>query len=184
MNLTTKQLERFNSKIKKTKSCWLWEGAYHYNGYGCIKINNKTLRVNRLSWFLKNGKIPKNRYVLHKCDNPKCVNPKHLFLGTAQDNIDDCIKKGRFRVASGKNHGTKTHPERIATGERHGSKTHPEKWVKGEKISWAKLNDDLVRKIRKEYIPGVFGTERLAKKYGVSQRAIYCLVTRQTWKHV
>lgn len=169
--------------IEKKCGCWIFKRIGR-NGYGVFKINKKQWRAHRFSWHIFKGKIPKDLYVLHKCDNKICVNPSHLFLGTAQDNIDDCIKKGRFRVASGRNHGTKTHPERIARANRHGSKTHPEKWTKGESISWSKLTNKLVKKIRKEYIPGIYGTQRLANKYGVSQRAIYCAVKRKTWKHI
>lgn len=182
-NIPLKRLKAFNNLIKSEKGCWLFTNV-HRGGYGIFKVNNKQWRAHRLAWRLIKGEIPKELYVLHKCDVKNCVNPKHLFLGNANDNLKDCMGKGRFRVASGKNHGTKTHPERIARGERHGSKTHPEKWVKGESIPWSKLTEKIVRKIRKEYKPGIFGTERLAKKYGISQRATYCVVSRKTWKHV
>jgi len=184
MSSKIKKINKFHNSYKKSKYCWDWKNGSDGNGYGALRLDGEQWRAHRLMWFLTYGRIKRGMYVLHHCDNKKCVNPKHLFLGTAQDNIDDCINKGRFRVASGKNHGTKTHPERIARGIRHGSKTHPEKWRRGEELPWSKLNKRLVKKIRKEYRPGVYGTERLAKKYGVSQTTIYCLVTGKTWKHV
>ncbi len=75
--------------------CWLWIGNAHYFGYGKLTVEGKTRSATRLQWERFNGPIPNGLFVLHKCDVPSCVNPDHLFLGTAQDNIDDSIKKGR-----------------------------------------------------------------------------------------
>jgi len=80
---------------KQEDNCWNWIGIYDRDGYGHIKINRKQVIAHRFSWVLKNGEIPKNMYVLHRCDNPKCVNPSHLFLGTQQDNIKDKVNKNR-----------------------------------------------------------------------------------------
>ena len=128
MNIQTKRLKVFNSRYTISRKCWKWNGTKHYSGYGCFKVAGKNWRVHRLMWMIEKGEIPDGLYVLHKCDVKSCVNPTHLFLGTAKDNLYDCISKGRFRVASGDVHGTKTHPERIARGKRHGSYTHPEKF--------------------------------------------------------
>jgi hypothetical protein len=75
--------------------CWIWLGAIKSYGYGSIKYRNKDMRANRVSWLAFKGEIPKGLCVLHHCDNPACVNPDHLFLGTLKDNMQDCIKKGR-----------------------------------------------------------------------------------------
>lgn len=92
--------DRFWEKVVKTASCWLWTGSAGGFGYGQLhsgtKYNRKLLRTHRLSWEIHNGKVPDGLCVLHKCDNPKCVNPDHLFLGTHKDNAQDCMKKGRF----------------------------------------------------------------------------------------
>lgn len=184
MSLSKKRLSEFNSKYSKDGSCWLWNGTKHYSGYGHFKILNKVYRAHRIMWNLTFGDIPNGKYVLHSCDIRNCVNPCHLFLGDAKTNLDDCISKGRFRVASGDKHGTKTHPEKIAKGHRHGSKTHPESFLRGESVKRSKLNNQKVLEIKRKYIPGKYGTGRLAKEYGVSQRAIYALVSGQTWKHV
>ena len=135
MNIPTKRLKVFTSRYTTSRRCWKWNGTKHYSGYGCFKVSGKNWRVHRLMWTLEKGKIPDGLYVLHKCDVKNCVKLEHLFLGTAQDNINDCIAKGRFKVASGINHGTKTHPERIACGTRHGAYTHPERFT-GRPKKW------------------------------------------------
>lgn len=86
--------ERFNAKIKKTNGCWIWLAATR-SGYGTMKINGKMINTHRLSYELYNGPIPKGLYVLHKCDNKKCVNPEHLFLGNQDINMKDMAKKDR-----------------------------------------------------------------------------------------
>ncbi len=90
-------LYKFIKKINFTDSCWVWKGARHEWGYGMIKKPNtkKNYKAHRLSWMFFNGSIPKDKYVLHRCDRPSCVNPDHLFLGTLKDNSIDMIKKGR-----------------------------------------------------------------------------------------
>jgi hypothetical protein len=87
--------ERFWSKVNKTEFCWIWTASVKKNGYGQIGYNGTKLYAHRLSWELNNGTIPEDKLVLHKCDNPKCVNPDHLFIGTTQDNINDKIDKNR-----------------------------------------------------------------------------------------
>lgn len=92
--------KRFWAKVRKTNSCWIWTGASYSAGYGIIGttgLNGGRMVTHRLSWLIHYGEIPKGMMVLHKCDNPPCVNPEHLFLGTIQDNVDDMIKKGRHR---------------------------------------------------------------------------------------
>jgi len=87
---------------KSDDGCWLWTKAVRRDGYGAIeeygtKFNHA---VHRLSWMLANGPIPEGLYVCHHCDTKRCVRPDHLFLGTAKDNTQDCIKKGRFQNVS------------------------------------------------------------------------------------
>lgn len=84
--------------------CWAWLGNTSSNGYGSIKLNYKTLSAHRVSYQLHRGPIPEAVFVCHTCDNKKCVNPSHLFLGTAQDNNTDMHNKGRQRPVSGENH--------------------------------------------------------------------------------
>lgn len=84
---------RFWAKVEKSEGCWIWTGAKDWDGYG--QFNHG--RATRFCWELHNGPInPPSLLVCHTCDNPPCVNPAHLFLGTVRDNAVDCSKKGRM----------------------------------------------------------------------------------------
>lgn len=90
------QNKRFWTSVTKTNNCWVWKRAKRgSNNYGSFSIGYKTYFAHRISWLLHYGDIPKDKYVLHKCDNPLCVRPDHLFLGTNQDNADDMVNKKR-----------------------------------------------------------------------------------------
>lgn len=102
-------MERFWSKVKKTETCWVWTaGTFKYrNGYGQFRVRrgDPPAYAHRFAWELVNGPIPQGLHVLHRCDNPPCVNPAHLFLGTQIDNYRDMVSKGRSRSISDKNRG-------------------------------------------------------------------------------
>ena len=93
--------ERFFEKVEKTDSCWLWTGYRNPVGpkgnYGIIRSDTKRtmIKAHRASWEIHNGPIPDDACVLHKCDNPPCVNPDHLFLGTQRSNWYDMLEKRR-----------------------------------------------------------------------------------------
>jgi len=139
-------LKRFWNKFdKKENGCWEWNGSLNkkINGYGNFYYNHKPILSHRFSYTFYNGDIPNNMKVCHKCDNPSCVNPEHLFLGTQSDNIVDSIKKGRF-PQSGKNGG-------------------------GKKLR--KLTDKQIIKIKNDLKNGVYQKD-IAKKYNVTQTTI------------
>jgi hypothetical protein len=89
--------ERFwsNVNIKDDAECWEWRGVAGTDKYGMTHWREKDWATHRIAWTLTNGEIPSGLLVCHHCDNPPCVNPKHLFLGTDMDNMQDMIKKGR-----------------------------------------------------------------------------------------
>ena len=99
--------QRFLKNIKistKENGCWIWTGSIGSRGYGKISINNKTLLVHRYSYEYYKGKIPKDKIIMHICDQRECVNPKHLRAGTSQDNCLDMHEKGRSNTPRGSKH--------------------------------------------------------------------------------
>lgn len=87
-----------NFTVSGIDECWIWRGWKDVHGYGKIYVleQKKDVGAHRVAWELAKGPIPDGLFVLHKCDNPPCMNPEHLFLGTHGDNMRDCAKKGRF----------------------------------------------------------------------------------------
>jgi hypothetical protein len=87
--------EHFDCLIEKTADCWLWSGSKDKDGYGIYHVCRVTKKSHRIAWEIAFGEIPKGLCVLHRCDNPACVRPDHLFLGTHADNVRDKHNKGR-----------------------------------------------------------------------------------------
>lgn len=86
----------FWSRVDNTGECWLWTGSQR-DGYGRLLFQGRFKLAHRVAWELTNGPIPDGLYVCHTCDNPPCVRPAHLFVGSQQDNLNDMVAKGRSR---------------------------------------------------------------------------------------
>lgn len=106
---------RFNAYLgRRSFGCWLWTGPLNDKGYGIFYFGRGRVLAHRLSWAIVHGRVPNDRFVLHRCDNPKCCNPEHLFLGTPKDNVDDMDAKGRRNPVHGTaHHGATLNPEQV-----------------------------------------------------------------------
>lgn len=155
---------RFWKKVDKdgpripyvTGQCWMWYGTRVRNGYGIFKWAGKPGLAHRYSYWLHYATLPDDMNVCHRCDNPSCVNPSHLWLGTNRDNAKDRDMKQRQI------------PRR------------------GEDFTHAKLTDDIVRYIRLNYVPfcSTHGTRAMARKFGVSHMLVRQVLHGRIWRHI
>ena len=156
---------RFWEKVdqRDPDDCWVWIGSKTPLGYGHISKDNKTIYSHRLSWILHFGEIPDGLFVLHQCDNPSCINPAHLFLGTQLDNVHDRDQKGRGNW----NYNNRANPRR---GENHCS---------------SKLTNEIVWEAREAIKSGdKFALKKMAQRYGVSYTTIWKAARGYRWGHL
>jgi hypothetical protein len=149
---------RFWRKVDKTGPCWTWKAQKRKRGYGNFQFQGRgemfSMAAHRVAFRLAKGFLPKNACVCHRCDNPSCVRPSHLFLGTPKDNVDDSMKKGRFL----RNH-------RTFYGENHGF----------HKLTLSQV--ETIRHLRKEGV----GPIELARQFRTDRKNIWLIVTNQAW---
>jgi hypothetical protein len=150
--------ERFWKKVfilTYDRGCWLWiagkRGHYGYGGINCTDDPHNAISAHKASWILHYGPIPEGMCVLHWCDNPPCVRPDHLWLGTHAENMADMVKKGRGRGLQGESH------------------------------NMAKLTQSQADQIRELYDRSIKNGAKLAREFGVSRHAIWCIVHGKTW---
>lgn len=153
MTLDQELVDRFHSMHTTGDGCWSWLGALDRDGYGRMRVGGrKTLRAHRLAWEIETGRPPGSLLVCHHCDNPPCVNPAHLFLGTARDNNRDRVQKGRPNGSPGESNGV------------------------------SKLTASQVHEIANLYCTGRFRQQDLAEMFGVSKSAIQLILSGKNWK--
>jgi len=148
--------KRFWSKVEmgKPDECWEWRAYRNQDGYGKYMLNGRVESAHRIAWQMNWGDIPDGLCVCHRCDNPACINPAHLYLATHQENMDDMREKGR-------------------------AKGHP-----GEENYKAKLTTEQVKEIRRSYKGGYGEAIKTAKKYGVSTSTIQRIASGVLWKTI
>lgn len=151
---------RFWARVNReagADACWPWTGGKTSAGYGAIMVNYKNILAHRFSYELHNGPIPEGMFICHKCDNPACVNPTHLFLGTPQDNMDDMISKGRQVLTEPPTFFGEDHPNAALTWEQ-------------------------VDEMRQLFATGQCSPAELASRYHITKANVGYIIHWRTWR--
>jgi hypothetical protein len=167
---TEKDAGRFWLKVEKGEGCWRWLGSLDKAGYGQFTLRKLTMRAHRFAYILAFGEVEGDSlFVCHRCDNPQCVRPDHLFLGSPQDNQTDMVEKAR--------HWSVQQPGAWKDlCKRSALKVAPR--VRGSEHPLVKLTEDSVRYVLRN--PGA-SCASLGRSLGVSRTAIHCIRTGRTW---
>lgn len=157
-------------------ACWPYTGKRDSDGYGQVRYAGRRPHASRVAYIFTHGAIPGELQVLHRCDNPPCCNPAHLFLGTNADNMTDKARKGRCnpRCTVGLlrgNPSTQFKPGHVAVGDR-GVRTA------------AKLTTEQVLAARSRYAAGGVTERQLASEYGIGKSAMHDLLSGKNWHSV
>lgn len=193
-------IDRFWTFVPKREEgyCWEWTGCYAGSKtsscrYGAFQMAGEQFKAHRISWAIHTGRSPVDR-VLHQCDNPKCVNPAHLFEGSLLDNARDRARKGRS--AMGDRNGSRLFPDRLPRGNAHAALHAPESYTRGddhwtrvkgapqgEAVPWSKLTENDVLDIRTLTAFGAT-TRALADVFNLTTSNVRQIVRRLTWSHI
>lgn len=160
--------------VRSPGECWEWTAQRQHFGYGQFKMRDGRKRTaHKFAIEAATGPVPAGMFVLHKCDNPPCCNPSHLFLGTPADNMRDMWAKGRASNANHPGNAEALKAWRAANPAAFTGASHPS----------AKLTEADVVEIRAALASGATGVS-LAKRYNVSNDTISAIRTRKKWRHV
>lgn len=160
-------------RVDEATGCWEWTGHVnqHRMGYGSVRIAGKTHRAHRVSYVLFKGSIPDGLFVCHSCDNPPCVNPDHLWLGTHKANMADAERKGR-----------RTPPPKLI-GDDNPSRKYPEKRKRGEAHPRSKASDETITAIRRAYLSGEH-LHHIGERFGLKYTFVQDVVYGRVWRHL
>lgn len=179
---------RFWGKVNVTadhSECWEWKAGKFRSGYGAFGVRGKNCKASRIAYYLTYRFNPEDKpFVCHKCDNPACCNPSHLFLGTPKDNTQDMTEKGRRNLPSGAYHWSNTKPEKLPRGDKHYTHLDPLKIKRGSNASQAKLDEEQVKEMRAIHARGGVTQRALAIHYGLHFGTVSDILKRRIWKHV
>lgn len=176
--MSMNQVDRFWARVTKVEddSCWEWIGYCGKLGYGKVRLYGRDMPSHRAAYLLSKGEIPDGLCVCHACDNRKCCNPSHLWLGTMKQNSQDMVTKGRSP--------NQIYRQYMPRGDAHYYARHPEAIPRGSQKPAAKLNEAIVLEARRRYAAGDATVGDLAKKYGVTDATMRYAVTGKQWRHV